>query len=66
MGKVKKLFDINFIHLEIRRGTQQQARDYCQKHDTRVDGPGSMELPTKLANAMISKKCTTISKKVLL
>ena len=31
MGKVKKLFDINFIHLEIRRGTQQQARDYCQK-----------------------------------
>ena len=67
MGKVKKLFDINFIHLEIRRGTQQQARDYCQKHDTRVDGPWEYGTPHKAGkNAMISKKCTTISKKVLL
>ena len=47
MGKVKKLFDINFIHLEIRRGTQQQARDYCQKHDTRVDGPWEYGTPHK-------------------
>ena len=26
-------------HFEIRRGTHQQARDYCKKSETRVDGP---------------------------
>lgn len=26
-------------HLERRRGTQQQARDYAMKEDTRIDGP---------------------------
>lgn len=39
MGKVKKMIDINFIHLEIRRGTQSQARAYCDKVDTREAGP---------------------------
>lgn len=27
------------IHLEKRRGTRDEARDYCRKEDTRVDGP---------------------------
>lgn len=27
------------IHLEVRRGTRQQARDYCMKTATRIDGP---------------------------
>lgn len=26
-------------HFEIRRGTREQARDYCRKEDSRVDGP---------------------------
>ena len=26
-------------HLEQRRGSRQQARDYCMKDDTRIDGP---------------------------
>lgn len=26
-------------HWEVRRGTQQQARDYARKNDTRIDGP---------------------------
>lgn len=26
-------------HLEIRRGTRQQARDYCMKEESRVEGP---------------------------
>lgn len=26
-------------HLELRRGSRQQARDYCVKEDTRIEGP---------------------------
>lgn len=26
-------------HLEPRKGTREQARDYCRKEDTRIDGP---------------------------
>lgn len=29
----------NETHLEARRGTREQAREYCMKSDTRVDGP---------------------------
>lgn len=27
------------VHLEPRRGSREQARDYCQKEDTRMAGP---------------------------
>lgn len=36
---VKKLFGDDTMHLETRRGTRDQARDYCMKEETRVDGP---------------------------
>lgn len=26
-------------HFEVRKGTREQARNYCMKEDTRVDGP---------------------------
>lgn len=29
-------------HLEPRRGTREQARDYCQKEETRLDGPWTL------------------------
>jgi len=37
-NSVKKLLGAN-VHLEKRRGTRAQARDYTQKDDTRSDGP---------------------------
>ena len=35
---LKKLF-VYGAHYETRRGSREQARDYCMKEDTRVDGP---------------------------
>lgn len=39
LGRVKLLLGNNTIHVEPRRGTRIEARDYCKKDDTRVDGP---------------------------
>lgn len=33
-------------HFEPRRGTQQQAMDYCRKEESRVDGPWEFGTPT--------------------
>lgn len=38
MNAIKKHFMDNTIHLEERRGSQRQAIDYCQKHDSRDEG----------------------------
>lgn len=38
MGQCKAIFCDNTMHLEIRRGTRTQARDYCMKDDTREPG----------------------------
>lgn len=38
MGQCKTIFADPTMHLEIRRGTRQQAREYCMKDDTRVVG----------------------------
>lgn len=39
MAGVKTLFNDNTMHLEKRLGTRTEAREYCRKQDTRVDGP---------------------------
>lgn len=44
---VKKLFRDDTIHIEPRRGTQQQAIDYCKKSDTRADKPVEYGEPKK-------------------
>lgn len=38
-GGIQKLEGMETAHLEPRRGTDDQARNYCLKEDTRVDGP---------------------------
>lgn len=36
---VARILDLPDAHLEVRRGTRNQARDYCRKSDTREEGP---------------------------
>jgi len=38
-GQIKKIFLCNSMHLEPRMGTREEARDYCRKEDSRLDGP---------------------------
>lgn len=45
MRSVKRIFGNESIHLEPRRGTQEQAINYCKKEDTRADDP--VEFGTK-------------------
>ena len=45
MSYVKKWLPT--AHLETRRGTQQQAIDYCKKADSRLDGPWEYGTPSE-------------------
>lgn len=47
LGLVKKLFNCEWIHLEKRKGTQDQAITYCKKSETKVDGPWEFGSPGK-------------------
>jgi len=38
MAGIKKLF-VDGAHYEVRKGTREEARAYCMKEDTRIDGP---------------------------
>lgn len=38
MSMVKKVFQCPSMHLERRKGTQQEARDYCMKDESRTPG----------------------------
>lgn len=47
---IKKLMQDNTVHIEQRKGSGQQAADYCRKAESRVDGPwekGTMKCPGK-------------------
>jgi len=39
LGSAKKLIGSNTAHLEPRQGSRDQARAYCMKDESRVDGP---------------------------
>jgi hypothetical protein len=39
MKGIKNMFKDQTIHIEPRRGTQDQAIDYCSKLETRIEGP---------------------------
>jgi Putative viral replication protein len=43
LGGLKRIWPT--AHWEIRRGTHEQARDYCSKSDTRVSGPWTLGTP---------------------
>lgn len=45
LSYVKKLLPA--AHFEIRRGTQQQAIDYCKKPESRLDGPWEFGTPSE-------------------
>lgn len=39
MPRVKKLMDLDNMHLEVARGNDEANRFYCSKSETRIDGP---------------------------
>lgn len=39
MKTIKRIFDDETLHLEVRKGNQKQAIDYCTKKDTRISDP---------------------------
>lgn len=42
LDTIKKLFGDNTLHLEKRRGTHQEAKEYCSKDESRESGPFSV------------------------
>ena len=60
---LKKIYPT--IHFEIRKGTQQQAIDYCKKEETRVEGPFIFGTPKKQGkrNDLIKLKEYAVSHK---
>lgn len=56
---LKKIFNDNTLHIEPRKGTQQQAIDYCQKLESRVQEPVIFGEPTQQGKR---KKCVDVIK----
>jgi len=47
MNQVKNQLGTQRLHLEVRRGTSVEAIEYCQKEDTRIDGPWTAGTPSE-------------------
>lgn len=47
LKQLKLIFNDNTIHVEPRRGTQEQAINYCKKNDTRIEDPVEYGEPKK-------------------
>lgn len=45
--QIKQLFNNNSLHVEPRRGTQQQAINYCKKKNTQIESPVEYGEPKK-------------------
>lgn len=39
MAHVKEILQDTTVHLEVRRGSRDEARDYCRKEESRIEGP---------------------------
>lgn len=50
MSEVKKVFNNCKLHLEQRKGTQEQAILYCSKEETRVEAPVQYGMPKQQGN----------------
>lgn len=68
-GFVKKIIGCNKAHIEKRAGTQAQAKTYCSKEETRIDGPFEYGTPaiargpgnrSDIANAVEVVKQTSV------
>ncbi len=52
MAAAKELLGGDTVHLERRRGTQEQAIAYAKKEDTRIDGPFEFGIPRSQGKRM--------------
>ncbi len=63
LRSIKDLFDDNELHIEKRKGTSKQAIAYCEKEETRIDGPWRAGTPTAQGrNAIVGKWLSAIEK----
>lgn len=62
MKKIKEIFNDNTVHLEPKRGSREQARDYCKKegtykeHGVWATGPGFRTDLVDITSAIISRE----------
>lgn len=60
--QLKIILNIDRIHLELRKGSQQQAIDYCKKEDGRLEGP--WEFGVRSAGAGQRTDLSTIQQRI--
>lgn len=64
LNAIRRLLDSPSVHVEIRRGTQQQAIEYCSKEETRICGPWTFGTPKQQGQRTdLSKLVDAVKKK---